>query len=107
MLPKVDSPQIFSDIRLISLCNGTGKIIAKVINARLNSLLLKIISTNQSGFMKGRDITENILLAQEIVSDNKKPMKGGNIVIKLDMAKAYDRVSWPYLCFMLRHLGFA
>lgn len=32
---------------------------------------------------------------------------GGNVVIKLDMSKAYDRVSWPFLCFILRKFGFA
>ncbi|XP_075081792.1 uncharacterized protein LOC142166427 [Nicotiana tabacum] len=36
-----------------------------------------------------------------------EPKKGLSLVIKLDMAKAYDRVSWPFLCFMLRQLGFA
>ncbi|XP_070036476.1 uncharacterized protein [Nicotiana tomentosiformis] len=88
----------FSDIRPISLCNVIGKITAKVINARLSSLLPKIISTNQSDFVKGRAITENILLAQKIVSDIRKPMRGGNVVIKLDMTKAYDR-EWINLIY--------
>nr|XP_009769821.1 PREDICTED: uncharacterized protein LOC104220618 [Nicotiana sylvestris] len=107
MLPKVEAPQSFSDIRPINLCNVSSKIIAKILNARLSKIFPKIITQNQSGFVKGRAITENILLAQELVNDIGKPRKGANVVIKLDMAKAYDRVSWPFLCFMLRKLGFA
>lgn len=85
MLPKNECPQIFSDIRIISLCNMSSKIIVKLLNARLGGILPKIISQNQSGFVKGRAI----------------------IVIKLDRTKEYVRVSWPFLCFMLRKLGFA
>lgn len=62
--------------------------------------------SNQAGFIKGRSISENILLAQELINDIKKPNRGGNVVIKLDMAKAYNRVSWTYLCMVLRKMGF-
>ncbi|XP_059315814.1 uncharacterized protein LOC132066528 [Lycium ferocissimum] len=48
-------------------------------------------------FVHGRSIIENVLLAQEIVIDIRKRGKPINIVIKLDMAKAYDRVSCSYL----------
>ncbi|WMV39129.1 hypothetical protein MTR67_032514 [Solanum verrucosum] len=107
MLPKVNSPQDFSEIRPISLCNTSCKIIAKLINKRVSKILHNIISPNQSGFVKGRAITENILLAQEIVNDIGKSNFWGNVVIKLDMSKAYDRVSWSFLCFILRRFGFA
>jgi len=106
MIPKVESPQYFTDLRPISLCNLTSKIISKILNSRLSPILPKIISNNQSGFIKGRAISENILLAQEIINDIKKPNRGGNVVIKLDMTKAYDRVSWTYLCMVMRKMGF-
>ncbi|XP_059306149.1 uncharacterized protein LOC132057525 [Lycium ferocissimum] len=107
MLPKVSSPQQFLDIRPISLCNVISKIFAKVLSTRLNNILPSIISTNQSGFIKGRSITENILLAQEIIQDIEKADEKGNVVsLKLDMDKAYDRVSWPYLCILMRKMGF-
>ncbi|WMV45632.1 hypothetical protein MTR67_039017 [Solanum verrucosum] len=54
----------------------------------------------------GRSISENIMLAQEITHGNKKPNEGDNVVIKLDMTKAYDRVSWSYTCLVLRRMGF-
>ncbi|XP_049389010.1 uncharacterized protein LOC125853369 [Solanum stenotomum] len=52
-----------------------------------------------SGFVKGRNITENVLLAQEIITDIKRRNNYHNVVVKLDMAKAYDRVSWKFLSF--------
>nr|XP_009604169.1 uncharacterized protein LOC104099012 [Nicotiana tomentosiformis] len=60
---------------------------------KLEKILPSLISTSQSGFVKGRSIFENILLTQEIVSDIRLRGKPANVVIKHDMAKTYDRVS--------------
>lgn len=46
------------------------------------------------------------MLSQEIIYHIKKPNVGGNVVINLDMAKAYDRISWPYTYLVLRRVGF-
>ena len=89
-------------MRPINLSNFTNKIISKIISTRLASILPCIVSENQTGFVKGRSISENILLAQEIIHGNKKPREGSNVVIKLDMVKAYDRVSWTYTCIVLK-----
>ncbi|XP_059285832.1 secreted RxLR effector protein 78-like [Lycium ferocissimum] len=70
-------------------------------------MLPLMISENQSGFLKGRLIIENIQLAQEIVQNIKSKNKGGNVVIKLDMAKAYDRMSWPFINVVLRKFDFS
>ncbi|XP_015167940.1 uncharacterized protein [Solanum tuberosum] len=105
MIPKINHPQQFSDMRPISLCNVISKIFSKVLNSRLSKVLPLLISNNQSGFIKGRSITENILLAQEIIQDIGSTNVEGNVVLKLDMAKAYDRVSWPYLCILMRRMG--
>lgn len=43
--------------------------------------------------MKDRSITKNILLAQEIIRNINKRNKHTNVVVKLNMTKAYDRVS--------------
>lgn len=64
-----------------------------MITLRLAPILPNLISPNQSGFVKRRNISKTIILAQEIIHNIKKPNEGGNVVIKLDMAKAYDRVS--------------
>lgn len=74
--------------------------------SRLNVLLPKLISENQTDFISRRLNTNNILLTQEIIHGINKE-RYGNTVIKLDMEKAYDRVSWLFLIFMLRKFGFS
>ncbi|XP_070026560.1 uncharacterized protein [Nicotiana sylvestris] len=78
-----------------------------VIHERLVELLPNIISEEHAGFVKGRSIVENVLLTQEIIIDIMLRTKAGpNVVIKLDMEKAYDRLSWLFLTKILRKMGF-
>ncbi|XP_069145607.1 uncharacterized protein [Solanum lycopersicum] len=106
LLPKVNNPNKLTEFRPISLSNFTSKIISKLVSNRLGPILPSLISTNQSGFVKGRSISENIMFAKEIIHQIKKPNIRSNVIIKLDMAKAYDRVSWSYICLVLRKMGF-
>lgn len=101
LIPKVESPSSFSELRPISLSNFTTKIISKILAERLNVLLPNLISANQSRFVKDRLISENILLAQKIIQNISKTNRGGNMVIKLDMAKAYDKMSWSFMVEVL------
>ncbi|XP_075095204.1 uncharacterized protein LOC142173503 [Nicotiana tabacum] len=93
MLPKKQRPESFSDPRPISLSNFVNKVLSRCLHNRLEKFLPEYISPNQSGFVKERSIFENILLTQEIVTNIKKRGKPANMVIKLDMSKAYNRVS--------------
>ncbi|XP_049353834.1 secreted RxLR effector protein 78-like [Solanum verrucosum] len=78
-----------------------------MVHERMVVVLPNLISPTQSGFVKERNITENILLAQEIIRDINRRNKNINVVVKLDMAKAYDRVSGIFLTKVLRKFGFA
>ncbi|XP_060216645.1 uncharacterized protein LOC132644105 [Lycium barbarum] len=68
--------------------------------------VIKLDVIQMTGFVKGRSIAKNILLAQEIIRDINLRAKHTNVVIKLDMAKAYDRLSWMFLTKVLRQFGF-
>nr|XP_033515384.1 secreted RxLR effector protein 78-like [Nicotiana tomentosiformis] len=103
---EVQQAQTFSDLRPISLSNFINKVISRVVHDRPEKILPSLISPNQSGFVKGRSIFENILLTHEIVTDIRLRGKPANVVIKLAMAKEYDRVSWNYLIHVLRKIGF-
>ncbi|KAI0497186.1 hypothetical protein KFK09_020408 [Dendrobium nobile] len=73
---------------------------------RLMLILLNIISPYQMGFVKGHAITDNILLAQEYCHDLDVKVRGGNMIMKLDIAKAYDNINWNFIYSMLHLFGF-
>lgn len=56
---------------------------------RLSSILPNIISSVQCAFVKDRIINDNILLAQELIQSIKKKVRGFNMIMKLDITKAY------------------
>ncbi|XP_075099497.1 uncharacterized protein LOC142176265 [Nicotiana tabacum] len=107
LLPKKKEVTTFSNLRPISLSNFSNKVISRVVHERLVKFLPSLISKEQAGFFKGRNIVENILLTQEIVTDIRLRTKAGpNVILKLDMTKAYDRISWLFLTKVLRKMGF-
>lgn len=107
LIPKKVNVMNFSDLRPISLSNFVNKIFSRIIYERMKKVLPKMISKEQTGFVQGRSIAENILLVQEIITDIRKRGKRPNMVIKLDMMKAYDRVEWSFLMNVLRKIGFS
>ncbi|KAL0285651.1 UNVERIFIED_CONTAM: hypothetical protein Sradi_7168800 [Sesamum radiatum] len=106
LIPKVNSPQTWADYYPISLCNVSNKILSKLLYTKLAQALPHLISPSQSGFVPGRLLSDNILLAQEMIHQLDLRDNRGNLVIKLDMLKAYDRISWRFLCFVLAAMGF-
>ena len=67
LLPNKESICSFSDLRPISLSNFLNKIISRVVHESIMLVLPKIVSPTQLGFVKCKSITENVLLAQEIM----------------------------------------
>jgi hypothetical protein len=107
LIPKIPNPSRVNQFRPISLTNFNYKIISKILANRLKPLLEKIISPNQSAFIKGRSIHDNSILAHEIFHSLKqKKGNGGLMAIKLDMEKAFDLIEWPFLLKILTLLGF-
>lgn len=83
------------------------KIITKIIANQLKPLMSKLTNPNQCSFMSGRQGVDNIVLTQELLhSMRKKKGKVGWKTLKLDLEKAYDCISWPFLEAIILKIGF-
>ncbi|XP_056859988.1 uncharacterized protein LOC130508476 [Raphanus sativus] len=108
LIPKSPTARKMSEYRPISLCNVAYKVISKLMTGRLKQVMPSLISETQAAFVEGRLISDNILVAHELLhalsSDNKCAYE--SIAIKTDISKAYDRVEWRFLERTMQALGF-
>jgi hypothetical protein len=81
------------------------KLITKILANRLAKRLNEMVSPNQSAFMKGRFIQDNFMLVQQTSRLLHRQNKA-TLLYKLDITKAFDSVSWPFLVEVMEQLGF-
>jgi len=72
---------------------------------RLKNVISKVIDVRQSPFLEGRGLLDSVLVANEALDEiNRK--KRSCIFFKVDYEKAYDSVSWEFILYMLKRVGF-
>ena len=105
LLKKNEHPAEIRDYRPISLIHSFSKLITKCLANRLAGVLDALVLRNQSAFIKGRRIHDNfrnVQIACKAILEKKSP----TILLKIEIAKAFDTVSWPFLLEVLQHMGF-
>ena len=106
LIPKISNPTKLAHYRPISLCNVSYKLVTKIIVNRIKDFLPSIIAPTQSSFVPRRQITDNIVIVQEVLHTMKSKYSGkGMMAIKLDLEKAYDRLNWDFLRETLLDIG--
>ena len=78
---------------------------AKLLANRLKKVMPFIIDERQSAFIEGRHLLHSAVIANEVVEEARRGQKLC-IVFKVDYEKAYDSVSWDFLLYLLRRMGF-
>ena len=105
-IPKGDKPkQFLKNWRPISLLNVSYKIASACIANRLKKVLPDIINIDQTGFLTGRYIGENIRTLYDLMAHTEK----NNIpalLLLIDFEKAFDSVAWPFIHKVLNFFNF-
>ncbi|KAL0295051.1 UNVERIFIED_CONTAM: hypothetical protein Sradi_6854900 [Sesamum radiatum] len=65
-----------------------------------------LIDSSQTAFVPGRSISDNVLLAQELLAGYNRARLPARCTIKVDFQKAYDSVAWDFLLEGLKLFNF-
>lgn len=107
LIPKVDDPESISQFRPISLCNVSYKIVIKMLVNRLKSVFPFIVVENQVSFVPGRHLQDNVVVLWEILhSMRRRKAKKSQMVLTIDLEKAYDQLRWDFIKETLVQVGF-
>lgn len=81
-------------------------IITKILAYLLVTLTPSLVSSEQKGFVNGKNIKDNIFLTYKVINILNQKAYGGNVALKIDIPEAFDTLSWPFLLKTLSAFGF-
>ncbi|WVZ68209.1 hypothetical protein U9M48_017172 [Paspalum notatum var. saurae] len=106
LLRKKDQPKEIKDYRPISLIHSFSKLLTKLLAITLAPKLEGLILKNQCAFIKGcsiHDCFRTVQLSCRLLHQKKVSC----VLVKVDIARVFDSVSWPFLLELLEHVGFS
>ena len=106
LIPKKNKPtNLLKNWRPITLLNCDYKIATKSIASSIRKVLPRIINNDQTGFLKGRFIGENIRLIDSIINyTNTEKIPG--LLLFVDFEKAFDSIEWSFIEKTLKYYNF-
>lgn len=104
VIPKKVDKRHLRDWRLLAMLTIIYKLIASILSNRLSPASKGLISPQQTGFIPGRSILENISLAWTTIERITK-LKIPTLLILLHSEKAFDRVKHPFISAVLEKIG--
>ena len=106
LIPKKKDPSLLKNWRPITLLNLDYKILAKVFATRMKKILPSIIGDQQVGFMKDRNIADNIRKTIDIVSHIYRSGKAA-LIVSIDYEKCFDKLEFQAVTGSLKYFGFS
>ena len=105
LTPKKSDPLHLKNWRLLSLLNQDYKILAKLVTERIKIALPYLIDQDQTGFLKGRYIGQNIVTILDIIH-HTEVQEIPALLISIDFEKAFDKLEWSFMFKCLEYFGF-
>ena len=105
LIPKKEGTEDLKNFRPISLVGSVYKLLAKVLANRLKTVMGEVISNSQHTFVHGRQILDVVLIANEVL-DSRLKDNIPDLLLKMDIEKAFDHVNWNFLMEVMSKMGF-
>ena len=106
LLPKIEGAKKMADFRPISLVHAIAKNFTKLLARRLQPKMDKLVAPCQSAFIKQRSILDNFVFVRGQIKCLKMS-RTPSVLVKVDIAKAFDSISWEFLLQLLQQRGFS
>jgi hypothetical protein len=105
LLFKKGARTSLSNYRPLTMLTSDYKLLSKIMARRLDAVIGGLVHPDQTGFIRGRNITSNLILLRSVSAHCARKRVSAAVVF-LDQEKAFDRVHWQYRDLVLRHVGF-
>ncbi|WVZ92927.1 hypothetical protein U9M48_038957 [Paspalum notatum var. saurae] len=106
LFPKKDVAACPRDYRPIAMVHSFGKLVYKILANRLAPLLPGLVSCNQMAFTRGRTMHDSYKFMQSLAAEYRRK-KISRLLLKIDISKAFDTLSWAFLLEVLESVGFS